>query len=98
VGGSTEKKKPAEMSIAEESALYCSASSGDLDYAVCDPPKEAFMGGHAVPEISCLLCSKPMNLTTDLSADEHGTAVHEECYFKRIEASSGKPVSAIMSD
>jgi hypothetical protein len=36
------------------------------------------------PEIPCVICSKPVNLSVDLSADEHGKAVHTECYVKRI--------------
>jgi hypothetical protein len=27
-------------------------------YATCDPPKEAFMGGHFSPDIPCLICNK----------------------------------------
>jgi hypothetical protein len=42
------------------------------------------MGGHPFPEASCILCSKPVDLTTDLSADENGKAVHVECYVKHI--------------
>jgi hypothetical protein len=32
------------------------------------------MGGHPVPEIRCQLCSKPIDLNTDLSDDENGKA------------------------
>jgi hypothetical protein len=42
------------------------------------------MGGHPVPEIRCQLCSKPIDLNTDLSDDENGKGVHEECYVRRI--------------
>jgi hypothetical protein len=42
------------------------------------------MGGHHFPEIPCALCSKTLDLQTDLCADENGKAVHEECYVKRI--------------
>jgi hypothetical protein len=38
------------------------------------------MGGHPFREMPCMLCSKPVNLTSDLSTDENGQAVHEECY------------------
>jgi hypothetical protein len=41
------------------------------------------MGGHPFPEISCILCSNPVNLISDLSTDENGKAIHEECYVKR---------------
>ena len=42
------------------------------------------MGGHLFPDIPCKLCSKPVDLSADLSADENGKAVHEECYVKHI--------------
>jgi hypothetical protein len=69
-----------------------------LAYVVCDRPKEAFMGGHPFREIPCMLCSKPVNLTSDLSTDENGQAVHEECYAKWITSSSNYPVAAIIAD
>jgi hypothetical protein len=34
------------------------------------------MGGHPPTEIPCVLCSKPVDLTVDLYADESGKAVH----------------------
>jgi hypothetical protein len=42
------------------------------------------MASHPFPEISCKICAKPVDLSVDLSADENGKAVHEECYVKRI--------------
>jgi hypothetical protein len=42
------------------------------------------MGGHPFPEIPCVICSKPLDLRVDLSADENGKAVHEHCYLNRI--------------
>jgi hypothetical protein len=42
------------------------------------------MGGHPFSEISCIICSKLLDLTVDLSADENGKAVHEACYVGRI--------------
>jgi len=36
------------------------------------------------PEISCIICSEPLDLSLDLSADEYGKAVHTECYVKHI--------------
>jgi hypothetical protein len=36
------------------------------------------------PEIPCVICSKPLDLSVDLSADENGKAVHTECYVGRI--------------
>lgn len=40
------------------------------------------MGGS--PEMSCALCKKSLDLSTDLSADENGRGVHERCYINRI--------------
>ena len=54
------------------------------------------MGGHPFPDIPCRLCGKPVNLSADLSADENGKAVHEECYVKHITVSSSK-MSEIMT-
>lgn len=42
------------------------------------------MGGHPFSEIPCVLCRQPVNLSADLTADENGKAVHEECYAKQI--------------
>jgi hypothetical protein len=42
------------------------------------------MGGHPFPEISCVFCSKTLDLQIDLCADENGKAIHEECYLKRL--------------
>lgn len=33
------------------------------------------MGGHPFPEIPCTICAKPVDLETDLTADENGNAV-----------------------
>jgi hypothetical protein len=49
------------------------------------------MGSRPFPEISCMLCSEPVNLQTDLCADEKGKAIHEECYVNRLLA--GHPVA-----
>jgi len=35
-------------------------------------------------EIPCTVCRRPVDLNTDLCADENGKAVHEECYVKRV--------------
>ena len=48
------------------------------------------MGGHSFPEIPCIICSKPVDLTVDLIADENGGPVHEHCYVKRTKASSNR--------
>jgi hypothetical protein len=42
------------------------------------------MCGHFSPEITCTMCDKPVDLTVDLVADEHGKSVHEGCYTKRL--------------
>ncbi len=55
------------------------------------------MGGHPFPEISCILCSKPVALKVDLSADENGKAVHTECYVPRITNPQCNP-SAMLAD
>lgn len=52
------------------------------------------MGSQPFPEVSCVLCSKPVNLQT-VSTDEHGQAVHEECYFKRLTSSTGNTAAVI---
>jgi hypothetical protein len=39
------------------------------------------MGSRPFPEISCTLCSKPVDLRIDLYADENGRAVHKKCYI-----------------
>jgi hypothetical protein len=44
------------------------------------------MDSRTFPEIPCVICSKPVNLQTDLCADENCKAVHADCYIKRIEA------------
>jgi hypothetical protein len=46
------------------------------------------MGGHLVPDVRCPLCTEPIDLSVDLSADENGKAVHENCYVQRI---TGQP-------
>ena len=55
------------------------------------------MGGHPFPEIPCILCSNAVNLISDLSADENGKAVHEECYVRRLTSSSSNPAAAIIA-
>jgi hypothetical protein len=42
------------------------------------------MDSRPFPEIPCVICSKPVNLQTDLCADENGKAVHDSCYIRRI--------------
>jgi hypothetical protein len=35
-------------------------------------------------EFLCVLCSTPVNLTTDLNTDEKGNAVHQQCYADQL--------------
>ena len=56
------------------------------------------MGGHPVPGISCTLCSKPVDLRVDLSADENGKAAHEDCYVKRNTTAHSRPFVDTMTD
>ena len=56
------------------------------------------MGGHLFPDIPCELCSKPVDLSADLSADENGKAVHEECYVKHITRPPGNMTATMTAD
>ena len=56
------------------------------------------MGGHPFPSISCEICSKQVDLSVDLSADENGKAVHEHCYVKRVTTPQSHPSFATMTD
>jgi hypothetical protein len=56
------------------------------------------MGGHPFPEIPCTICAKPLDLTVDLYADEHGKALHEDCYVKHIASSRRNPSDGMMAD
>lgn len=56
------------------------------------------MGGHLLPDIPCNVCSKPVDLSADLSADENGKAVHEECYVKHITSSRSKMTATMTAD
>lgn len=47
------------------------------------------MTGHSFLEIFCVICSKPLDLSLHLSADECGKAVHTECYVDRLIAADG---------
>jgi hypothetical protein len=56
------------------------------------------MKSRPFPEIPCFVCSKPVDLSVDLSADENGKAVHTECYVKRIANPQSGPSIAMMAD
>jgi hypothetical protein len=55
------------------------------------------MGGQFFSEVPCILCCKPLDLQADLCADEHGKAVHEDCYFRQITTAQhgNSPVSRV---
>jgi hypothetical protein len=56
------------------------------------------MKSRPFPEIPCVICSKPVDLSADLSADETGKAVHTECYVKQITTPQSGPSIAMMAD
>jgi hypothetical protein len=56
------------------------------------------MHTHLFQEIPCIICRQPLNLRIDLSADENGKAVHEDCYVNRITSSSSNLASTVMAD
>jgi hypothetical protein len=56
------------------------------------------MGGHPLQEIPCTICTTPVDLTVDLSADENGNAVHEDCYVKQITRSRSNPPATMMAN
>jgi hypothetical protein len=66
-----------------ERGQFYTALNPALVYAVSGPPKEVSMGLHS-PEIPCKVCREPVDLTLDLSTDEYGNAIHEDCYITRI--------------
>ncbi|MCU1300648.1 MAG: hypothetical protein JWQ87_932 [Candidatus Sulfotelmatobacter sp.] len=43
------------------------------------------MGGPTFPEIPCTICAKPVDLSVELCADEHGKAIHEDCYVEHLQ-------------
>lgn len=55
------------------------------------------MGSRFFSELSCTICKKPVDLISDLFADENGKAVHEDCYVKLIAGSSSNPAAAVIS-
>jgi hypothetical protein len=56
------------------------------------------MGSHLFPEIPCKICSRPVDLSIELCADENGKAVHEDCYVEHIARSLRNPPARIMAD
>ena len=39
---------------------------------------------HDKKQLSCHLCSRPVNLAQDTVSDEHGEPVHQECYVEAL--------------
>lgn len=56
------------------------------------------MGGHPFSEIACIICKKAVNLSADLTADENGKAVHEECYVNHVASSHGNTPATVAAD
>jgi len=56
------------------------------------------MGGQPFSEISCAICSKAVNLSVDLTADESGKAVHEECYVQHVTSSPRNIPGTVVAD
>jgi hypothetical protein len=56
------------------------------------------MGGHPSTEIPCTICSKPVDLTVDLYADENGKAVHSDCYVQHITNYRGNPSATVRAN
>jgi len=56
------------------------------------------MGGHPFSEIPCAICNKAVNLSADLTADENGKAVHEECYVNQITSSHRNNSATVAAD
>lgn len=56
------------------------------------------MGGHPSKALPCNICSKPVDLSVDLCADENGKSIHEDCYVKHISNSRTNLPIAMMAD
>jgi hypothetical protein len=55
------------------------------------------MSGHPFPEIACAICAKPVDLQTDVYADENAKAVHEDCYVNRL-SNCGNRSDTVITD
>jgi hypothetical protein len=60
--------------------------------------KGAFTSSSSFSETPCVLCSKPVDLRIDLTADENGKAVHEHCYVNHIASSRSNPPATMVAD
>jgi hypothetical protein len=56
------------------------------------------MGSRPFPEIPCIICNKPLDLSLDLTADENGKAVHEDCYVRRLAGDGAASLGAARAD
>jgi hypothetical protein len=56
------------------------------------------MGGHPFSVFHCVICVDAVDLTVDLSADENGQAIHEDCYVKHITSSRSNPPATMIGD
>ena len=49
------------------------------------------MAGRTPQEITCQICNEPIVLERDKYTDEHGKAVHENCYIRRLVSAQNDP-------
>ena len=56
------------------------------------------MGGHTYSEIPCTICNKVVDLSVDLTANENGKSVHEECYVNHITTSRSNTLATMAAD
>jgi hypothetical protein len=56
------------------------------------------MGGHPFSEIPCTICHRAVDLSADLTTNENGKAVHEECYVKHITSSRSNIPITVAAD
>lgn len=60
--------------------------------------KEAILRPALSEEIHCKICSKPVDLALDLSADENGQAVHTDCYARHLKKSSDAAAVRLLTE
>jgi hypothetical protein len=54
--------------------------------------------GAPAEEIHCKICSKPVDLALDLATDEHGQAVHSDCYANHLKKSSDADAVRLLTE
>jgi hypothetical protein len=65
--------------------LYDVMNEGEKEHRVSRiAPRRLAKAARSFSETPCALCRKPLDLQTDLCADENGKAVHEDCYVSRL--------------